>query len=322
MKFVVTGAAGFIGSNLVDRMLEATHDVVGVDNLSTGCVRFLERALAHPRFALRELDLLDPTALDGLLGGADHVFHLAANADVRDGLKHPRRDLEQNTIVTWNVLEAMRRAGVKRISFTSTGSVYGEARIIPTPELCPFPVQTSLYGASKLAAEALISAYAEGYGMQATLLRLVSVLGKRYTHGHVFDFVQQLRTDPKTVHVLGNGKQRKSYLHVADFVEALLHLAGLERSAAVEVYNAGTDEFVTVDESLDVICEELNVRPRRTYAGGDRGWVGDNPFIFLNCSKLRATGWAPRMSIREGVRLTVRFLLENRWMFDIHRQRS
>jgi UDP-glucose 4-epimerase len=291
MRCVVTGAAGFIGSNLVDRLLEAEHEVIGVDNLSTGHRRFLERALAHPGFTFRELDLFDPSALDGLLGGADHVFHLAANADVRDGLEHPRRDLEQNTIVTWNVLEAMRRALVKRITFTSTGSVYGEATVIPTPELCPFPVQTSLYGASKLAAEGLISAYAEGYGMQATLLRLVSVLGERYTHGHVFDFVA-----------------------------AILHLARRERSSPVEIYNVGTDEYVSVDQSLEVICDELSVKPRRTYAGGDRGWVGDNPFIFLDCSKLRATRWSPRVSIRDGVRLTVRFLLQHPWVFDVHRK--
>jgi UDP-glucose 4-epimerase len=322
MRCAVTGAAGFIGSNLVDRLLDAKHEVVGFDNLSTGHRRFLEGALAHPGFSFREVDLFDPIALDGGLEGTDHLFHLAANADVRDGLEHPRKDLEQNTIVTWNLLEAMRRARVKRITFTSTGSVYGEAQVIPTPELCPFPVQTSLYGASKLAAEGLISAYAEGYGMQATLLRLVSVLGERYTHGHVFDFVRRLRSDPKNIHVLGNGRQRKSYLHVSDFVTAILHLAGLERSTAVEIYNVGTDEYVSVDESLDVICDELNVMPLRTYAGGDRGWVGDNPFIFLDCGKLRAARWTPRVSIRDGVRLTVRYLVANPWVFDTSRKTS
>src|SRR5882762_4253756 len=216
MRSVVTGAAGFIGSNLVDRLLEAKHEVVGVDNLSTGHRRFLERALEHPGFTFREEDLFDPRALDGVLGGVDHVFHLAANADVREGLRHPRKDLEQNTIVTWNVLEAMRHAGVKRITFTSTGSVYGEAPVIPTPELCPFPVQTSLYGASKLAAEGLISAYAEGFHFQALIFRFVSILGERYSHGHVFDFMKQLRKNPNKLIILGNGKQRKSYLYIED----------------------------------------------------------------------------------------------------------
>ena len=316
MRCMVTGAAGFIGSNLVDRLLEAQHEVLGVDNLSTGHRQFLDAAFAHPRFTFRELDLINPAVLNALLGAVDHVFHLAANADVRDGLKHPRKDLEQNTIVTWNVLEAMRQRGVKHITFTSTGSVYGEAPVTPTPENCPFPVQTSLYGASKLAAEALISAYAEGYGIQGTVVRLVSILGERYTHGHVFDFVKQLRADPTTIHVLGNGKQRKSYLHVTDFVEAVLHLAALEHSTTLEIYNVGTDEHVKVDDSLDVICDELGVNPKRTYAGGDRGWVGDNPFIFLDCTKLRATRWKPRMNIRDGVRATVRFLVANPWLFD------
>ncbi len=316
MRCVVTGAAGFIGSNLVDRLLDEKHQVIGVDDLSTGSRRFLERALDHPSFAFHQRDLLDPAALDGVLGDADHVFHLAANADVRDGLQHPRKDLEQNTIVTSNVLEAMRREGVQRITFTSTGSVYGEAATIPTPEHCPFPVQTSLYGASKLAAEGLISAYAEGYGLRGTVLRLVSVLGQRYTHGHVFDFVRQLRSDPDRIHVLGNGKQRKSYLHVSDLVEAIVHLAALERSTAVEIYTVGTDEYVTVDESLDVICDELDVAPRRTYGGGDRGWVGDNPFIFLDCSRMRLLGWTPRYSIRESVVKTIQYLVANRWLLE------
>jgi UDP-glucose 4-epimerase len=138
----------------------------------------------------------------------------------------------------------------------------------------------------------------------------------------VFDFVRRLRSDPKNIHVLGNGRQRKSYLHVSDFVTAILHLAGLERSTAVEIYNVGTDEYVSVDESLDVICDELNVMPLRTYAGGDRGWVGDNPFIFLDCGKLRAARWTPRVSIRDGVRLTVRYLVANPWVFDTSRKTS
>ena len=316
MKCLVTGAAGFIGSNLVDRLLAANHEVIGVDNLSTGRRRFLERALPNPRFRFAQLDLVEPLALDPLLDGVEHVFHLAANADVRDGLRHPRKDLEQNTLVTSNVLEAMRRKGAKRLTFTSTGSVYGEAPVFPTPETCPFPLQTSLYGASKLAAEGLISAYAQGFGMRATILRLVSVLGERYTHGHVFDFVAQLRKHPGKVHVLGDGKQRKSYLYVSDFVDAIVRLCAVERAMPVEIYNAGTDEYVTVDESLDVICDELEVNPRRTYGGGDRGWVGDNPFIFLECSKLRTTRWAPTVSIRDAVRLTVRFPREDPWVFD------
>jgi UDP-glucose 4-epimerase len=314
-RHLVTGAAGFIGSAVVDRLLAEGDEVVGVDNLSTGKLRFLERARESGRFTLVQRDLLDPDALRSLLSpDVVTVFHLAANADVRFGVDHPRRDLEQNTIVTWNVLEAMRTAGARRIAFSSTGSVYGEAPVFPTPEGCPFPVQTSLYGASKLAAEGLIQAYAESFGIRATIFRFVSIMGERYQHGHVLDFTSQLLRNPKRLRILGNGQQRKSYLHIGDCVEAMQAALRAESTGKVEIYNLGTDEFVTVDDSISVICSELDVDPQREYTGGDRGWIGDNPFIFLDTSRIRALGWRPRLTIRESVRLTVRYLMENRWL--------
>jgi UDP-glucose 4-epimerase len=317
MKYVVTGAAGFIGSTLVDRLLSDGHEVIGVDNFSTGFSEFLQPARQNARFCFAERDLIHPDSLDGLLEpDIDCVFHLAANADVREGLNHPRRDLEQNTVVTWNVLDAMRRHGVKKIAFSSTGSVYGEAAVIPTPEHCPFPIQTSLYGASKLAAEGFISAFAEGYGFQGLIFRFVSILGERYTHGHVFDFVRKLQKDPEHLPVLGDGQQKKSYLYVGNCVDAMLTAVKQPRHNPVEVYNLGTDEYVAVDESIDVICDELKVNPKRQYSGGDRGWVGDNPFIFLDCKKMRSLGWKPDKSIRESVRLTVRYLLGHLSLFE------
>src|SRR5687768_15492917 len=224
-RFFVTGAAGFIGSNLVDRLLALGHAVTGYDNFSTGQHPFLAEAKAKPAFTLVEGDLLDESRLNDAIksgGGHDTVFHLAANADVRFGTDHPRRDLEQNTIATYNVLEAMRLAGVKRIGFSSTGSIYGEPNVHPTPEDAPFPVQTSLYGASKLAGEGLIQAYATGFGFNGMIFRFVSILGERYSHGHVYDFYRQLAADPTKLKVLGNGKQRKSYLYVQDCVDAIL----------------------------------------------------------------------------------------------------
>jgi len=317
MKVLITGAAGFIGSNLADRLLADGHTVIGVDNLSTGHMKFLEGALKQPKFSFHKLDLYEERSLDNILtSDVDWVYHLAANADVRDGLKHPRKDLEQNTIVTWNVLEAMRRIGVKKIGFSSTGSVYGEAKVIPTPEDCPFPIQTSLYGASKSACEGLISAYAEGYGFTARIYRFVSILGERYTHGHVFDFVRHLMKDPTTLPVLGDGTARKSYLYVGDCVEAILHTSKLETKNRLEIFNLGTDEYVAVNQSIDVICDELKINPKRQYSGGDRGWVGDNPFIFLDTQKLVNSGWQPKLSIREGVRATVRYLWANPWVFE------
>ncbi len=314
-KHLVTGAAGFIGSAVVDRLLAAGDEVIGVDNLSTGRMQFLEGARVSQRFTFAERDVLDPDALRDLLSPeVATVFHLAANADVRFGIDHPRRDLEQNTIATWNVLEAMRKAGARRVAFSSTGSVYGEAPVVPTPEDCPFPVQTSLYGASKLAAEGLIQAYAEAFGIQATIFRFVSIVGERYQHGHVLDFTAQLLRDPGRLRVLGDGRQRKSYLYIGDCLDAMLVALGAKSPGKVEIYNLGTDEFVAVDDSIAVICDELKVNPRREYTGGDRGWIGDNPMIFLRCDRIRALGWRPRLTIREGVRLTVRYLLQNRWL--------
>jgi UDP-glucose 4-epimerase len=239
--------------------------------------------------------------------GSDLVLHFAANADVRFGTEHPRRDLEQNTIATFNVLEAMRAAGVSRIGFSSTGSVYGEAAIIPTPEDAPFPVQTSLYGASKLAGEGLIAAYASGFGFSGCIFRFVSILGERYTHGHVFDFYKSLRRDPGRLRVLGDGRQRKSYLYIQDCLSAI-EVALAATKTGVQVFNLGTDEYCEVNDSIGWICEHLGVRPAFEYTGGDRGWVGDNPFIFLDCAKVRALGWRPALSIREGVLRTLQYL--------------
>jgi UDP-glucose 4-epimerase len=247
------------------------------------------------------------------VAGHDTVFHLAANADVRFGTQHPRKDLEQNTIATYDVLEAMRANGVRCIAFSSTGSVYGEPAVFPTPEDCPFPVQTSLYGASKLAGEGLIHAYCTGFGFTGYIFRFVSILGERYTHGHVFDFYQKLLDDPDSIEVLGNGRQRKSYLHVQDCIDAVLTV--LEKATGpINVYNLGTDEYCSVDDSLGWICERLGLAPQRRYTGGERGWVGDNPFIFLDTAKVRALGWRPKRTIRESVLSTLDYLRASPWV--------
>jgi len=315
MNILVTGAAGFIGSTLVDRLLAAGARVVGFDNLSTGLPAFLDSALKFERFRFEQGDLLDPAALRAAMAGCDAVFHLAANADVRFGPESPDRDLQQNTVATFNVLEAMRLEGVKRIAFSSTGSVYGEAEVIPTPEDGPFPVQTSLYGASKLAGEGLIAAYCESFGMRGLVFRFVSILGERYTHGHVFDFVKKLRADPTQLPVLGNGKQRKSYLYVQDCVDAML-LAFERDQSKYNVYNLGVDDFCELNSSIDWICAHLGIIPERRYTGGERGWIGDNPFIYLDTRKIRSLGWKPKLSIRESVELTVDFLNREPWVLE------
>lgn len=311
----VTGAAGFIGSNLVDRLLQAGLRVIGYDNLATGQIKFLVNAIEHPGFSFIEGDVLDATKLSQTMADVEVVFHFAANADVRFGLDHPRKDLDQNTIATFNVLESMRVNGIKTIAFASTGSIYGEATVIPTPEDAPFPVQTSLYGASKLAAEGMIAAYCEGFGTQAWVFRFVSILGERYTHGHVFDFYKKLLADPTRLEVLGNGRQRKSYLYVGDCIDAIFH-AMRHSQEKFNLFNLGTDEYCEVNNSIGWITGKLGLTPTIEYTGGERGWIGDNPFIFLDTRKIRALGWRPRLSIRDGIEQTLGWLVENRWVLE------
>lgn len=313
-NLIVTGAAGFIGSTLVDRLLDHGYRVIGIDNYSTGQRNFLEGALKNSNFCLVEIDLLDFGALEKAFFGGEFVFHLAANADVRFGVDYPRRDLEQNTIATYNVLEAMRANGIKKIAFSSTGSVYGEAAVIPTPEDGPFPIQTSLYGASKAACEGLISAYCEGFGLQSWIFRFVSILGERYTHGHIFDFYRKLMKDPTQLIVLGNGRQRKSYLYVQDCIDAIL-VAIHKAHSKINIFNLGVNDFCEVNNSIGWISKELGLAPELKYTGGERGWIGDNPFIFLDTKRINSLGWCPKVSIEEGVIKTVQFLRANEWVF-------
>ena len=249
MKYFITGAAGFIGSHLADQLLDEGHEVVGWDDFSTGQERFVENARRRRNYQLMKGDNLDLEGLKSAMKGCEQVFHFAANADVRFGLEHPSKDIQQNTIATFHVLEAMRFNDIRTVAFASTGSVYGETSVIPTPEDAPFPIQTSLYGASKVAAEALIEAYCEGYGFRGLIFRLVSILGERYTHGHIFDFYRQLLDHPERLQVLGDGNQRKSYLYISDCIDGMLHVMRLRSDARddnrIEIYNLGTTEVLS-----------------------------------------------------------------------------
>lgn len=307
---MVTGGAGFIGSNLVDRLLDK-YNVVAFDNFSTGSEAFLREAKDRDGFRLVRGDVLDTALLTESMKGCSVVFHLQANADVRNGTNQTRKDLEQNTIGTFNVLEAMRENGVKKIVFSSTGSIYGEANVIPTPEDAPFPIQTSLYGASKLAGEGLIAAYCEAFGIQSWIFRFVGILGERYTHGHVFDFYKKLLANPEKLEVLGNGRQRKSYLHVQDCIDAIL-FAMDKASDKVNIFNLGCDEYCEVMDSVGWITEQLGLNPKVVFTGGERGWIGDNPFIYLDTSKIRALGWKPKLTIEQSIAKTVTYLQSNK----------
>ena len=313
MHFFITGAAGFIGSNLADYLLAQGHQVTGYDNLSTGNENFIADAMQHAFFKFIQGDVLNTTLLQQAMQGCDFVMHLQANADVRFGLNHPFKDIEQNTVGTFNVLEAMRLNNIKKIAFSSTGSVYGEANQIPTPEEAAFPIQTSLYATSKVSGEGLISSYCEGFGFQAWIFRFVSILGERYSHGHVFDFYKKLLQNPNELEVLGNGLQRKSYLYIGDCISAIM--TAIEKANdKVNIFNLGTNEYCQVNDSIGWICETLNLKPTLKYTGGERGWVGDNPFIFLDTKKIQSLGWKPEFTIQQGIMKTLLYLQQNNWL--------
>lgn len=309
---LVTGCAGFIGSHLVDYLLKKKYRVIGLDNFSTGNQFFLKNALNKKNFKLIKIDLLNDK-IERYFKNIDTVYHLAANADVRYGLNHRKKDINQNIIVTYKILEAMKSHNVKKIMFSSTGSVYGETEQIPTKEVAPFPIQTSLYGASKVAAESIISAYCEGYNIKSYIFRFVSILGERYTHGHVFDFVKKLKKDPNKLEVLGDGNQKKSYLNVNDCIQAI-YISMKFFKKKINIINLGTNNYFEVKNSVKHICKILNLKPKVIYKGGARGWIGDNPFILLDTKKIRKSGWKPKYSIQKSIKITTKYLMKNSWL--------
>ncbi|MDA9650332.1 NAD-dependent epimerase/dehydratase family protein [Candidatus Pelagibacter sp.] len=311
-KVLITGCAGFIGSHLVDFLLKKNFKIIGLDNLSTGKKFFLKESIKHKNFKFYKVDLLNKN-IKNFFKNIDTVYHLAANADVRFGLKHTKKDINQNIIVTYKVLEAMKKNNVQNIMFSSTGSIYGETRQIPTKEFAPLPIQTSLYGASKISAEGLICAYSKGFNFKCYIFRFVSILGERYSHGHVFDFVKQLKIDKKNLFVLGDGNQKKSYLNINDCINAIYISMNFFKEK-INIINLGTNEFINVKQSIKTINKVLKLKPKITFKGGKRGWIGDNPFIFLDTKKIRSTGWKPNFSIKKSVQITTKYLLKNSWL--------
>jgi UDP-glucose 4-epimerase len=315
MKVLVTGGAGFIGSNLVDELVRLRFDVIVYDNLSSGFKRHLEGSLDSGRATLVEGDILDLPRLTRAMDGVSTVFHLAANADVRGGVANTTVDLEQNTIGTHRVLEAMRKTGAEKIVFTSSATVYGEPDVFPTPENYA-PLQTSLYGASKLAAEAMVQAYGEYFGIQSYSFRFVSWIGERYSHGVVYDFIRKLQANPRELEILGDGNQKKSYLHVEDGVRGIF-LALRKLTDPKNILNLGHEEYMNVKDLARIVYEEMGLKDVRfRFTGGVKGWLGDSPFVHLDTSRMKAAGFTPQICIEEGIRRTARYLLENQWLLD------
>ena len=303
---LVTGGAGFIGSHVVDELLRRGARVTVFDNFSTGRQEFLPAEVGE-RLRIVRGDVRDLSALEAAMAECDFVFHFQANADVRGGQDNTRIDLEQNTLTTWNVLEAMRRRRLRALAFASSATVYGEPDVFPTPETYA-PLQTSLYGASKYAGEAMIEAYCEYFDMRCFIYRFVSWIGERYSHGVIFDVLKKLGQDSKRLPLLGDGTQRKSYLYVKDGVRGVM--LGIERAEGRKnIFNLGHDAFINVREVVEVILDELGLQNvELAFAGGERGWVGDSPLVHLDTSRMKALGWQPETSIEEGIRRTVRYL--------------
>lgn len=314
MKYTVTGGAGFIGSHIVDRLLADGHEVTVIDNFSTGFSQYLAHHEGNPNFGLEKFDLKDLERTRKTFEGQDAIFHLAANADVRGGLEDNFRDLERNVLVTHNVLEAMRACDVPHVLFSSTAAVYGEPDIFPTPETY-HPRQTSFYGASKISCEAFIESFCEAYGFRAWMFRFVSIQGERHPHGVTYDFVRKLKENPRRLEIIGDGTSKKSYCHVDDCVDGFL-MAYEKARDRVNLFNIGNTEFVDVTTLASYVVDEMGLDAVEfDYTGGARGWVGDSPLVQLDISRLRALGWEPKNSVEQTVRRTVRWLLENPYVY-------
>jgi len=305
---IVTGGAGAIGSVLVRSLLDRASEVRIIDNLSSGRKEHLAPSRAGKEAKLFVADLKEPTSFRHVFQGAGSVWHLAANPDIRKGMSDPSIDLEEGTRATFHVLEAMRRADVPRIAFSSSSVVYGRPTVFPTPEEYGPLLPESLYGAAKLAAEGLISAYARSYGMTAHIFRFANVIGPNMMHGILPDLFEKLRRDPTRLELLGDGRQAKSYLRTEDCVDAML-LVRDRTHEAVTLFNLGNVDRITVREIGEKVVAAHGGRARIEYTGGERGWVGDVPQQLLAIARIQALGWKPRWNSAEAVDHTIQEMI-------------
>ena len=311
MKAFVTGGAGFIGSHLVDKLISLGENVTVYDNLSSGKTQFLQQHLKNDKFKFIEADLLDIEQLKKAIKDHEVVFHIAANPFVRLGEKQTRLDLDQGAVATYNVLEAMRTNSINKIVFSSSSVVYAETPPIAIPESYGPTLPISFYGAGKLAAEGLISAFCGTFGFQSWIYRFANVVGNRGTHGVIVDFIEKLRKNPKELEILGDGKQQKPYLHVSDVVNGIIH--GFKNSNdQINLYNLGCDSNTTVTRIAEMVVEEMGLtNVEFKYTGGKRGWAGDVPRFQLDASKIYKIGWKEKYSSDEAVRKSIREILDN-----------
>ena len=310
MRALVTGGAGFIGSHLIDRLVSRGDTVVVIDNLSSGNLDFIQNHLDSGKVSLVKGDITNYQDVLSAMSGIECVFHLAANPDIRLGTKITDTDLQQGTIATYNIVEAMRVEGVNKIAFASSSVVYGEDAPMPTPENHGPCLPISLYGASKQAGEGLISSWVGTFGFQAWIFRFANIIGTRGTHGVIFDFIHKLKADPSRLEVLGNGLQEKSYMEVGDCVDGILHVMA-NSNDSLNLFNLGSHDTASVRRIAEIVVEETGCTGASIeYTGGDRGWAGDIPRAMLAIDKMLEIGFDVNYNSEEAIRHTARALIE------------
>jgi UDP-glucose 4-epimerase len=309
MKILVTGASGFIGSNLVEQLVNQGHTVIGVDN-DPSKKRNLRDIGYKNGFKMLWKDIQNIKEYEHELKDVEKVYHLAASADVSKSFEDTSMDLRNNVIGTHQVLDYMRRNNIKDLIFASSSSIYGVTPITPTPEDVGDIQPISLYGASKLAGEAYISAYSSLYGIKAWMFRFANVIGRHEHRGVIVDFYNKLKKDPSKLRILGNGKQEKSYFAVEDCVRGLLEIPEKGSKSNIQIFNLGNEETMIVDQLAKIVSDEMNVKPRFSYSGGSVGWKGDTPYTILSIEKAERFGWEPKYNCEDAIRRTVRYLKE------------
>lgn len=321
--YVITGVCGFIGSNLALRLLYEGHRVIGFDRVVARHDHAIEELTKRPAFKLYNIDLSKKYAdieLSTMVGDEpiEMVYHLAANADVRFSSVYPDKDIQDGILATYNVLRFLKQNNIKKIAYSSTSAIYGVVDKIPTPENCNF-IQTSFYGASKLAGEALIQAHCAAFDTQAWIFRYASITGPRYSHGFIYNFYTALKKNPHELYVHGGKDQRKTYLDVEDCIDAMLLIVD-KANDRVNTFNIGNTETCSLTESIPVITDFMGVEPKVTWSGNEVGWVGDSKINDLDVSKLQALGWRPNYSIKETILRTLQWLDDNKWILNVREE--
>lgn len=310
MKAFVTGGAGFIASHLVDRLMESVNNVTVFDNFSSGKMDFIKNHLNNDKFKLIKGDLLNRAEINRSMYDHDIVFHFAANPDARLGISQTDLDLKLETIATYNVLESMRKNNIKKIVFSSSGTIYGDTPIIPISEDYGPVLPISLYGAGKVASECLISAFCGTFDMQAWIFRFANIIGDRATHGVIYDFVNKLLNDPHRLEIFGDGTQEKPYLHVDDCINGILYVLN-NSNEKINLFNLGCDTSTSVNKIAQFVIEEMRLsNVEFKYSGGCRGWPGDVPQVRFNCSKINNIGWKARYTSDESVMIAIKSIVK------------